>query len=252
MSQMREIGHHLQAEQNLTSEDIAWLVGIAKAILRAFVWDEGQPMRTLADTLGISPTTLYTTLRLAVQALMWVRRGKQSLETLADRVRELQNRLAQVEHAYATAQVEVLRLTQALAAAQAQAATWQTEVLRLQEQWTVARDRLIVVLKVSGRLHGAQYRRSAGVRAGGSRLGRVCARGYHPSRCQRSSLAGNGCGRPLPLSGAISMDEVFLKELGRKVLGVVIVDPLSGLILRLERCGERSGDGHRQSDPGLR
>ncbi len=52
-------------------------------------------MRTLADALGISPTTLYTALRLAVQALMLVRRGKQPLETLADRVRELQNRLAQ-------------------------------------------------------------------------------------------------------------------------------------------------------------
>jgi len=66
----------LKAEQNLTEAGIAWLLMIAKAILRAFSWDEGQPMRTLADALGVSPTTLYTTLCLAVQALMLVRRGK--------------------------------------------------------------------------------------------------------------------------------------------------------------------------------
>jgi hypothetical protein len=44
----------------------------------------------------------------------------------------------------------------------------------------------------------------------------------------------------VPLSGVISVDEVFLKELGSRVWGVVIVDPLSGLVLRLERCTERS------------
>ena len=100
MSQMRDIGRHVKAEQNLTSDDIAWLVVIAEAILRAFVWDGGRPMRTLAHTLGISPQTLYTTLRLAVQALMLVRRGKKSVETLVSQVRELQDRLAQMERAY--------------------------------------------------------------------------------------------------------------------------------------------------------
>ncbi len=45
----------------------------------------------------------------------------------------------------------------------------------------------------------------------------------------------------ITLSGAISI-KVFFKEMGRKILGVVIVDPLSGLILRLERCSERSSD----------
>lgn len=100
MSQMRDIGCRLQVEQDLASDDIAWLVAIAKAILRAFVWDGGQPMRTLAHTLGISPQTLYTTLRLAVQALMLVRRGKKSVETLVSQVRELQDRLAQMERAY--------------------------------------------------------------------------------------------------------------------------------------------------------
>ena len=60
MNRMREIGRHLKAEQNLTTDDIQWLVIIAQAILRAFDWDEGEPIRTLADALGVSPTTLYT------------------------------------------------------------------------------------------------------------------------------------------------------------------------------------------------
>ena len=91
-------------------------------------------MRTLATTLGISPQTLYTTLRLAVQALMLVRRGKRSVETLTAQVRELRGRLAQAEQAYATAQAEVQRLTKALAEAQAQVVTLQAEVMRFQEQ----------------------------------------------------------------------------------------------------------------------
>jgi len=48
-----------------------------------------------------------TTLRLAVQALMLVRRGKKSVETLVSQVREMQDRLAQMERAYSTAQAEV-------------------------------------------------------------------------------------------------------------------------------------------------
>ena len=70
MDDMREIGHCLQTEHNLTSDDITWLTIIAQAILRAFLWDAGQPMRTLATCLGVSPQTLYTTLRLAIQDLM--------------------------------------------------------------------------------------------------------------------------------------------------------------------------------------
>jgi hypothetical protein len=241
MSQMREIGRHVKAEQNLTSDDIAWLVVIAQAILRAFVWDEGQPMRTLAATLGISPQTLYTTLRLAVQALMLVRRGKRSLEALTAQVRELRDRLAQAEQAYATAQAEVQRLTKALAKAQAQVVTLQVEVLRLQEQWTASLERLVVVLKLSGR---CTVRSIVEVLEYG--LGMHVSVGY----VQGVIAKAGANARPvlerlweiITSSGAISIDEVFFKELGRKIWGVVIVDPLSGLILRLERCSERSSD----------
>ena len=238
---MREIGRRLRAEQNLTDEDNAWLVGIAHAILRAFVWDEGQPMRTLSDALGISPTTLYTMLRLAVQALMLVRRGKKSVEVLADRIRELQNRLAQVEQAYDAAQTEVQRLTKALDRALAQVVKLQAQVTRLQEQWTVSQKRLVAVLKLSGR---CTVRSIIEVMECG--FGVSVSVGY----VQGVIAAAGANARPalkrmwevIPLSGAISIDEAFFKELGRKMLGIVIVDPLSGLILRLQRCSERTKD----------
>jgi len=238
---MREIGRHLKAEQNLTSDDIAWLVAIAQAILRAFVWDEGQPMRTLAATLGISPQTLYTTLRLAVQALMLVRRGKKSVEMLVSQVRELQDRLAQMERVYSIAQAEIQRLTKALTEARTMVATLQARVNRLQTQWTVTQDRLIVVLKLSGRctvrsiVEVLEY--GFGVHVSVGYVQGIIAKAGANARPVLERLW-----EIITLSGAISIDEVFFKELGRKILGVVIVDPLSGLILRLERCSERSSD----------
>jgi transposase-like protein len=238
---MREIGRRLKAEQNLTDDDIAWLAVIAKAVLRAFVWDEGQPMRSLADALGVSPTTLYTTLRLAVQALMLVHRGKKSVEVLAGRVRELQNRLAQVEQAYATARAELQRLTKALAEVQAQVVTLQAKATRLQEQWVVSLKRLIAVLKLSGRctvrsiVEVLEY--GFGVHVSVGYVQGVIAEAGRNARPALERLW-----KAIPLSGAVSIDEVFFKELGRKMLGVVIVDPLSGLILRLQRCSERSKD----------
>ena len=76
MPTIAQIGQRMQAELGLTDTDIIWLVTMAQAILRAFTWTEGQPIRTLSTTLGISPTTFYTTLRLVVAAMMCVRRGK--------------------------------------------------------------------------------------------------------------------------------------------------------------------------------
>ena len=147
MTRMRAIGQTLQAEQNLTSTDIAWLTGIAAAILRVFVWDAGRPMRTLADDLEIAPQTLYTKIRQVVQVLMLVRRGQQSVETLMNRVNELQDRLAQVEPAYATAQSEVQHLTKRVAQLQAQVVALQDAVIRWQEQWTTGCASLFCVKK---------------------------------------------------------------------------------------------------------
>lgn len=241
MESMREIGRTLTAEQNLSGEDITWLIAMAQAVLRAFAWTEGQPMRGLAATLGISPQTLYTTLRLVVQAMVWVRRGQASVAALASRLQEGQARLTAAEQAAAAAQAEVQRLTRVLADAQAQVSVLQVEVARLQAQWTVMQDRLIVVLKMSGR---CTVRSIVEVFAYG--LGVQVSVGYVQGIIAQASLqAGSVWARLLkvvPLSGAVCLDEVFFKEMADQVLGIVIVDPLTGLILRLERCTERSKD----------
>jgi len=210
---MREIGQTLKAEQNLTSTDIAWLTKIAEAILRVFVWDAGRPMRTLADDLGISPQTLYTKMRQVVRVLMLVRRGKQSVETLMNRIDELQNRLAQVERAYATAQSEVQRLTKRVAQVQAQVVTLQDKVIRLQEQWTTSLNRLIVVLKLSGRctvrsiVEVLEY--GFGVSVSVGYVQGIIAKAGASARPAMERLW-----EVVTLSGAISIDEVFFRLSG--------------------------------------
>jgi len=238
---MREIGYHIKAEQGLSEADIAWLIVMAQAILRAFCWDEGQPMRHLAESLKISPQTLYTTLRWVVMAMMWVRRKKEGIYTLAERVQELRSRLAQVEPAYEAAQVEIQHLTQVLTQAQDKIDRLQAEVSGLSEQWQVNVERLIVVLKMEGR---CTVRSIVGVLNYG--LGLSVSVGYVQGVIAQAGENASGLLDKLlqviSLSGAICMDECFFKEMGLKILGVVIVDPLSGLILRLERCTERSTD----------
>ena len=241
MKEMREIGRRIKAEQELSAEDIVWLVGIVKAILRAFVWDEGEPMRSTADELEISPQTLYTKLRQAVRALMLVRRGKQSIEALIDQVQELRNRLEQVEQAYARAQAKNQCMTKRLVEVEMQVVTLQAEVMRLQAQWTLTKDRLIVVLKMSGRctvrsiVEVLEYGFGVHVSVG-------YVQGIITQAGTNAHTVLERLSQAISLSGVISVDEVFFKELGRKMLGIVIVDPLSGLILRLQRCSERSKD----------
>jgi hypothetical protein len=241
MDPMREIGRTLTAEQNLTGEDITWLIALAQAVLRAFAWTEGQPMRSLAATLNISPQTLYTTLRLVVQAMLWVRRGQVSVATLASRLQEVQARWASAEQAWAGAQAEVQRLTGVLAEAQAQVSALQAQVARLQAQWGVMQDRLIVVLKMSGRctvrsiVEVLDYGLGVHVSVG-------YVQGVIAQAGKQAHSAWEQVLQVVPLSGAVCLDEVFFKEMACQVLGIVIVDPMTGLILRLERCTERSKD----------
>ena len=156
-----------------------------------------------------------------------------------NRVRELQEQLTQVEQAHATARAEVQRLTRALAEARARAVALQGDVRELQAQWKMAKERLIVVLKLEGR---CTVRSIVAVLEHG--LGIHVSVGYVQGIITQAGVNARPALQKLweavPLSGAISIDEVFFKEMASKILGVVIVDPLSGLILRFERCGERS------------
>jgi len=241
MTRMREIGTRIQSEQHISPDEMTWLIVIAHAILRAFVWEQGHPIRELAGTLGMSPTTFYRVLRLAIEAVVWVRRANGSVEAVMVRVGELEAQLAQVTHVCLMAQRQVCTLTSAGEKAREALSVLQREVARLTAQWTVMQDRLIVVLKMSGR---CTVRSIVEVLSAG--LGREVSVGYVQGVIARAGTHA----RPLldrlaevmPVSGAICIDEIFLKELGTRILGVVIVDPFSGLILRLERCRNRTAE----------
>lgn len=221
----------------MSDEDIAWVIGMAQAVLRAFCWDKGQPMRHLAESLKISSQTLYTTLRLVVAAMMWVRRKRESIEMLAKRV----DCLAHVEQSYTLLQSEEQRLRQTLKDAQEKRDALQDEVRRLRELWSASLKRLIVVLKMEGR---CTVRSIVGVLHYG--LGVDVSVGYVQGIIAEAGKKAHSVLEKLlqviPLSGAVCIDECFFKEMGLKILGIVIVDPLSGLILSLERCTERSAD----------
>ena len=146
-----------------------------------------------------------------------------------------------MEPVYVRAQAEVQRLTAALAAAHTQVSVVQAELTHLQTQWTVMQDRLIVVLKMSGR---CTVRSIVEVLQAG--LGLQVSVGYVQGVIAQAGVQAHSAWervlKVVPLSGAICLDEVFFKELAHQVLGIVIVDPLTGLVLRLERCTERSAD----------
>ncbi len=241
MNDLRQIGRHIQTELNLTPADIAWLIGIAQAILRAFTRTEGQPINGLAQSLDISRQTLYTTLRWVVKALVWVRHNKGQLDSLIEQVSNLSSRLAQVEQAYITAQGEIERLRQALVKAQALVSSLQAEIVQLKEQRQVEIKRLIVVLKLIG--HCTVREIVAVLDAG---LGVKVSVGYVQNIIAQAGQNAEGVLvqllKVVKLSGAICIDEVYLKELGKRIYGIVIVDPLSGLVLCLQRCNDRSSD----------
>ncbi len=239
MGVKRDIGKTLIIEFDLTSAEVNWLIGIGLALLRAFTQDDGQPMNSIAERLHISRQTLYTKLRWVVYALAWIDRNKQSIESLLNRIQQLENQLSRLQQLYATVQAEVSHLSKELAKAQFLIDNLQSEMAILRTQWAVSRDRLIVVLKMSGRCtvrgivevmdYGLGIPVSIGYVQG------VIAQAGTNAHSKLEELL-----KVVTLSGAICIDEVYLKELGRKIWGVVIVDPLTGIILRFDRCEERS------------
>ena len=238
MPTIAQIGQRMQAELGLTDPDIIWLVTMGQAILRAFTWTEGQPIRTLSTTLGISPTTFYSTLRLVVAAMMCVRRGHNKVNGL---VEQLQNRIVELEQVEAMAQNKIESLSQSLTESQARVSNLQAEVVGLQEQWQINVERLIVVLKLSGH---CTVRDIVEVLSYGLKVTRSV--GYVQKVIAQAGLNAEGVFAKLlevvSLSGAICIDEVYLQELGKRMYGIVIVDPLTGLILCLKRCSDRSSD----------
>ena len=200
---MRQIGTQIKDEQNLSDDIIKFLVVIAYAILRAFSKAETPSMKDLADELGVSRTTLYKYLRLTVKALVWLYHQKKSPEVLIQNIASLKKQLTDSQKALQQAQKKIDQLTAKLFEMKAQISTLQTEVANLKEQWMLTIDRLIVVLKMSGRctvrgivevlLYGLDVKVSVG---------------YVQNIITKAGLNATNCWEKLrqvlPLSGAIS------------------------------------------------
>ena len=91
MKLRHRIGERIQQEQQLSTGAIQWIVCIAAAILRAFEMEPSQSMSRIAQTMGVSRTTLYHHLRLAVEALNWVYQSKQQLNHLHSQLHQYQH-----------------------------------------------------------------------------------------------------------------------------------------------------------------
>ncbi len=238
---MRQIGQKITEEQNLMGPQIHFLIMISHAILYAFAKNQEYTMRELAGELKMAPMTLYRYLRLVVEAIILVHRTKKSIEGVISQMQEIKTRLSQTEKALEGAKSEIDKLTAKLFQFKGEIKGLEAEIIRLKEQWKMSIRRLILVLKMSGR---CTVRSIVEILDEG--LNVQYSVGYVQGVIQEAGTNAEGCFQKLlqviPLSGAICIDEVFLKEAGQKIWGIVIVDPLSGLVLHFERTVERSSE----------
>ncbi|MEB3188766.1 MAG: transposase [Snowella sp.] len=244
------IGTRIQQEQELTSEAMEWIVCIARAIIRAF--DEGyeKNMTEIAKRAGLSRQTLYAHLRMAIESLHWVYRNKQGWGRVLKQIEHYQHQWwsakRKVEEAEQTIRKHWLRLGEQ----SKQIKSLEAQLSAQKEHNQCFLERMVVVLNLSGRCTMGSI-----VEVMEHGLGVKISKGYVHSILTKargqSSVALTSLTKVLPFSGAIAIDEVFLREWGKRIYGVVVVDPITGLILRLGRVSERSHQGIGEVLKGL-
>jgi hypothetical protein len=139
---------------------------------------------------------------------------------------------------------------------QAQLPKLKTEITQMQLQQQEKLERLIVVLRLSGRCRIGSIMEvlyeGMGVEVSHGYVSNILARARRQAKVAVTTLS-----KALPFSGAIAIDEVFLREWGQGIWGVVVVAPITGLILRLERVEARTQKAigaliKRMSEAGLK
>ena len=196
-------------------------------------------MTELAHRAQMSRPTLYHHLRLAVEALNWVYQKKQRLSQLRSRMSRYRSQCleaqAQAKQAKQTIQQYWLLLVNHTGELQ----KLEAELTQLQRQQQVNVERLIVVLRLSGRCSIGSIMEvlfeGLGVKVSHGYVCSILAQARHQAKETMGTLS-----KALPFSGAIAIDEVFLREWGERIFGVVVVDPMTGLILRLDRVEART------------
>lgn len=233
------IGAKIQQEQQLSPEAIEWILCIAAAVMLAFGEGCGQNMTEIAQLAGVSRQTLYHHLRMAIEGLHWVYQYKKSLSKLLSQLEQYRQQCLIAKGKTEEAQQTIRDYWMRLSDRSKQIKSLEAQLAAQQQQNQCFLERLIVVLSLSGR---CSIRSIVEVMHLG--LGVKLSEGYvhdilAKARGQATTIL-TRLSAVLPFSGAIAIDEVFLAEWGKRIYGVVVVDPITGLILRLGRASNRS------------
>jgi DNA-binding transcriptional ArsR family regulator len=218
-----------------------WIVCIAAAIIRAFGEGYDQNMTEIAKKAGMSRQTLYHHLRMAIESLHWVYLNKQGLSRLL-------RQMEQYRHQWLTAKRKAEEFQQTIqdywlrwGEQGKQIKTLEVQLAALKEHNQCFLERMIVVLSLSGRCTIGSIvevmHLGLGVKMSKGHVHGILAKARGQATVALTSLT-----KVLPSSVAIAIDEVFLREWGKRIYGVVVVDPITGLLLRLGRAGDR---GHQ-------
>ena len=196
-------------------------------------------MTEIAKTAGMSRQTLYQHLRLAIEALDWVYQGKQRLSRLLSQERRYRRQWLAAQDEAKQAQQSIQEYWRRLSQQQQQVQGLEAQIVTMQRQQQGNLERMIIVLRLSGRCPIGSImevlQAGLGVKVSRGYVYGILAQARGQAKESLAKLRG-----VMPFSGAIAIDEVFLCEWGKRIYGVVVVDPITGLIMGLERVRDRS------------
>jgi AcrR family transcriptional regulator len=196
-------------------------------------------MTEIAQSAGVSRQTLYHHLRMAIESLHWVYQHKRSLSSLLSQLEQYRQQYLIAKRKAEEAQQTIREYWMRLSDRGQQIKSLEAQLAAIQQENQCFLERLIVVLSLSGRCTIGSIvevmQLGLGIKMSEGYVHGILARARGQATTVLTSLTS-----VLPLSGAIAIDEVFLREWGKRIYGVVVVDPITGLILRLGRARERS------------
>lgn len=236
------IGSRIQEEQKLSKGEIEWLVCIAMAIMKMFGEGKSKNMKEIAKKAGMSRQTLYTHLRMAVESLSWVYRNKKGLSHLLRQIEEYRHQWITAKGKIKEGEKTIRESWRRLSKQGQQLKSRESELAAIKEKNQDVVERMIVVLSLSGRctigsiVEVMQW--GWGVKMSKSYVHGILAKAKGQATVALASLT-----KVLPFSGVIAIDEVFLREWGKRIYGVAVVDPITGLLLKLGRSSNRGHQG---------
>jgi hypothetical protein len=179
---------------------------------------------------------------MAIESLHWVYLNKQGWGRLLRQMKHYQHQWLSAKRKAEEAEQIIRKHWLRLGEQSKQIKSVEAQLAAQKEHNQCFVERMVVVLNLSGRctmgsiVEVMEY--GLGVKMSKGYVHGILAKARGQSTVVLTRLT-----KVLPFSGAIAIDEVFLREWGKRIYGVVVVDPITGLILRLGRAGNRSHQG---------